>query len=107
MTQASVQYTLPKELEGTILSSIMHTRLPEIAGAKQKWPATSIQMILDRAPEVRSLKRAMLGSSPAVIGEIKKASPSAGLLRYEFDPVGIAREFEQGGASAISVVSEG
>jgi indole-3-glycerol phosphate synthase len=107
MTQASVQYSLPKELEGTILASIMHTRLPEIVGAKQKWPATSIQMILDRAPEVRSLKRRLLRNSPAVIGEIKKASPSAGILRRDFDPVGIAGEFEKAGASAISVVSEG
>jgi len=107
MTQASVQYSLPKELEGTILASIMHTRLPEIVGAKQKWPATSIQMILDRAPEVRSLKKTLIRNSPAVIAEIKKASPSAGLLRREFDPAAIAGEFEKAGASAISVVSEG
>jgi indole-3-glycerol phosphate synthase len=107
MTQASVQYTLPKELEGTILASIMHAKLPEIAGAKQKWPAASIQMMLDRAPEVRSLKGALLRRSPSIIGEIKKASPSAGLLRRDFDPVAIALEYEKAGAAAISVVSEG
>jgi indole-3-glycerol phosphate synthase len=107
MTQASVQYSLPKELEGTILASIMRTKLPEIAGAKQKWPQTSIQMILDRAPEVRPLRRALLRRPPGIIGEIKKASPSAGLLRDDFDPVRIALEFEKAGASAISVVSEG
>lgn len=107
MTQAIVQYTLPKELEGTVLASIMQTRLPEIVGAKQKWPATSIQMMLDRAPEVRSLKEALRRRSFGIIGEIKKASPSAGLLRREFDPVTIAQEFEKAGAAAISVVSEG
>jgi indole-3-glycerol phosphate synthase len=107
MTQANVQYLLPKELEGTILASIMQAKLPEIVEAKRKLPAASIQMVLDRAPEVRSLKKALLRRSYGVIGEIKKASPSAGLLRREFDPARIAQEFERAGAAAISVVTEG
>ena len=103
-----LNYRLPRRLEGTILAEILNARLPQIAGARDKWPDESIRMVLDRAPRVRSLKRALLRSRrPAIIAEVKRASPSAGELRADFDPLKIGREYEQAGAAAVSVLTEG
>lgn len=84
----------------------MHERVHEIVGAKLKWPAASIEMALDRAPEIRSLKRALQRRGHGFIAEIKKASPSAGIICSSFDPVRIAQEYGKAGAAAISVVTE-
>jgi indole-3-glycerol phosphate synthase len=101
----SLKYRLPDELKGTILEQIMANRLPEIAGTKMKLPAESLQMVLDRAPRIRSLKRSLM-RQPGIIAEIKKASPSAGLLRPDFDPRTIAGAYLKAGALAVSVVTE-
>jgi indole-3-glycerol phosphate synthase len=107
MPASSIGYQLPKEFEGTILADIMDSRLREIAAAKKKWPEGSVRMALEGAPRVRSLSRALLRVSPAVIAEIKRASPSAGVLRADLDPVKVAAEYQRAGAAAISVVTEG
>src|SRR5262245_41620737 len=99
-------YQGPRDIEGTILEQIVETKLHELAGAKQKFPASALRMVLDRAPVVRSLRKALQAARPAVIAEIKKRSPSAGIIRPDFDPVTIAREYEASGAAAISVVTE-
>ncbi len=101
------EYRLPEDLQGTILDDIMQSKVREVAGAKRKWPAAAVRNALERASDVRSLKKSLLRRSPAIIAEIKRSSPSAGLIRPDFDPVAIAREYEEAGAAAISVVTDG
>jgi len=68
--------------------------------------------LADRAAEVReatptrSLREALTAAGPSIIAECKKASPSAGLLRADFDPARLASRYQAAGASAISVVTE-
>ncbi|NWG12516.1 MAG: indole-3-glycerol phosphate synthase TrpC [Acidobacteria bacterium] len=106
MLDRVADYRLPDALAGTFLEKIMRSRIHEIVGAKRNWPAEAIRASLERFPEPRSLRKALLRRSPAIIAEIKKASPSGGTLRHEFDPVNLGREFERGGAAALSVLTE-
>jgi len=54
----------------------------------------------------RDFRRALTANPPSIIGEIKKASPSKGILADQFDPAGIAREYSAGGAAALSVLTD-
>ncbi len=54
----------------------------------------------------RSFKGALMARKPAIVAEIKKASPSRGLLAENFEPARIARQYEEGGAAALSVLTD-
>jgi indole-3-glycerol phosphate synthase len=91
----------------TILDRIVASKLREIAAAKERVPATALERQAATAPPVRDF-RAALEQSPGVqvIAEVKKASPSAGIIRPDFDPVAIARVYERHGAACISVLTD-
>ena len=95
-------YRLPANLEGTILEKIVLCKVREVMAARAAFPAASVESALERAEAVRSLKEALVsGRPPAIISEIKKASPSAGLICEDFDPVRIAEDYRQSGAAAL------
>jgi indole-3-glycerol phosphate synthase len=91
----------------TILDEIVETKRREIAQDRHRVPPTELERQLADAPPPRDFQ-ACLEASPsvAVIAEIKRASPSAGLIRQDFDPVAIARIYEANGASCISVLTD-
>jgi indole-3-glycerol phosphate synthase len=106
MLETACDYQVPESLKGTILDKIVCAKVHELIGIKKRLPAISMEGVLDRAPAIRSFKRALAAKVPAVIAEIKRASPSAGLIREEFDPVQIARQYQESGAAALSVITE-
>lgn len=90
-----------------VLDRIMTTKRREIAEAKARVPADALRERLSEAPPVRGFADAVAAASPlGLIAEVKKASPSAGLIRADFDPVSIARTYESHGASCLSVLTD-
>ncbi len=99
-------YHVPEELKGTILEKIMRAKTQELAEAKKRIPMSSLRDSLRQESRIRPFKDILKKRGPAVIAEIKKASPSAGMIREDFDPILIAREYEDSGAAALSVLTE-
>jgi len=92
----------------TILDQIVAQKRHEIAAARTQIPDRDLEGSLPAAPPLRDF-RAALEQEPGVqvIAEVKKASPSAGILRADFDPPAIARAYERHGAACISVLTDG
>lgn len=90
-----------------VLAKILDHKRGEIAEAKGRRPAESLQQELSAARPVRDFVGA-LRSAPDIglIAEVKKASPSAGVIRADFDPVAIANIYESAGASCLSVLTD-
>ena len=95
----------------TILDTIVEEKRREVARLAQRAVSTGD---LKAAVEARGGLRDFAGAlrrprrgAVALIAEVKKASPSAGLIRADFDPVRIAREYEAAGASCLSVLTDG
>ncbi len=91
----------------TILDRIMQTKLREIAEAKWAISEAELKLRISTLSPTRDFTTAVGRSGAvAVIAEVKKASPSAGLIRPDFDPVQIARIYAAHGAAAISVLTD-
>jgi indole-3-glycerol phosphate synthase len=91
----------------TILDKIVATKRAEIARAKTARPEVGLRARLADAPPVRDFFAALADVGPIkLIAEVKKASPSAGLIRADFDPVAIARTYAAHGATGISVLTD-
>ena len=93
-----------------ILQRILETKRAEVASAKSAVPNTLMQARARAAPPPRdfaaALQARIAAGQPAVIAEIKRASPSRGLLREHFDPAAIAKSYEVGGAACLSVLTD-
>jgi indole-3-glycerol phosphate synthase len=87
-----------------ILARIVHHKQTELAAIRQR--RDSLERIAAERSDHRDFAAALRSGKPAVIAEAKKASPSKGLLSAGFDPASIARSYERGGASALSVLTD-
>jgi indole-3-glycerol phosphate synthase len=91
-----------------ILSEILPSKRREIEVLSSPEGRRRIEMKLRRAPPPRGFQAALgSGRGYRIIAELKKASPSRGVLLQEYDPARLAREYETGGAAALSVLTDG
>jgi indole-3-glycerol phosphate synthase len=91
---------------GTILGRIIESRRAEVARRKRIMPETVLRIASGKADAPRDFAGALARDKVNVIAEIKKASPSAGVLRRDFEPAALARGFEGAGATSLSVLTE-
>jgi indole-3-glycerol phosphate synthase len=93
-----------------ILQEILAVKRQEIAALKSSGPLLSLQKAAEDAPPSRdfigAIRKKISAGSPAVIAEIKKASPSRGILRESFDAVAIAQSYARHGAACLSVLTD-
>jgi indole-3-glycerol phosphate synthase len=93
----------------SILKRIIERKSEEVAIGKKTFSENDLTALLDTSPTTRGFERALrraLANGPAVIAEVKKASPSAGIIREDFQPDTIARSYEAAGAACLSVLTD-
>lgn len=107
---AHLEYAIPHE-EGEprhILEQIVWEKDREVASARERLPLDKLKSQVAKLPAPRDFLAALRAScrKPAVIAEVKKASPSKGVIREDFDAVAIAQGYAAGGASCLSVLTD-
>jgi indole-3-glycerol phosphate synthase len=95
-----------KSSEGTILDRIVESRREAIAHRKRVLPDVALKMAVEKAGPPRDFAGALSRDRSNVIAELKKASPSRGVIREEYAPVELAASLAAAGAAALSVLTE-
>lgn len=94
----------------TVLQKILARKAEEVAERRARVSFAEVEQLARAADAPRGFANALLERAkrrePAVIAEVKKASPSKGILRENFDPADIARSYEEGGAACLSVLTD-
>lgn len=89
-----------------ILQRIARHKRGEVAERRARRPLPALRAEAESAAPARGFAAALRGDPPAVIAEIKRASPSAGVIREAFDPAAIAASYEAAGARCLSVLTD-
>jgi len=89
-----------------MLNKIVNAKRKEVEQRKKKLPVSALKDRIARQEAPRDFAAALKGNGVRLIAEVKRASPSKGLLCPDFDPVSLARTYAKGGAAAISVLTE-
>jgi indole-3-glycerol phosphate synthase len=89
-----------------ILQKIVENKREEVVRQKEILPLGELRQMLADRPPSRDFEGAIRNRDCAVIAEVKRSSPSKGLIREDFNPIGIAGIYEDNGASAISILTE-
>lgn len=102
------QVEMPDSEPRHILEEIVWHKEKEVDQLRERVPLNQLLPKVKAAPPVRDFWQALQPgrTNPALIAEVKKASPSKGVIVEDFDPVAIAKSYSQGGASAISVLTD-
>ena len=88
------------------LEEILQFKYAEVAAGKEQMPLLELERRVINAPPTRPFRESLAGDSIKLIAELKKASPSKGLLCQEFAPAQLARIYKASGAAAISVLTD-
>lgn len=104
----SYEIAIPDSKPRHILEEIVWQKEVEVAQKRDRTPLADLHKKLPFAPKIRDFLAALKNgkTKPAIIAEVKKASPSKGVIREDFDPVAIAKSYQENGATCISVLTD-